>query len=1086
MGRSRLPLPLPCSLGIPDLQRDTRGPASCKKGFFMDTNSSPTPAQDGENRKPRRPNRGFKTELVNGEIVDSPRTPTIAALPAPTSIPPAIQTPVPAGKLLDVGNTTPAVPTAAFEAAQTRHKAEMEAKAAAEPIPLAQVPADIRNEWESRTAWELAQRPEDLRLRDAFDEHCKLAEACETTLQGMGKSGTRQTPLREIKGDVITQWQNCPVGSMENVLDSNVLAWTEFDAARRRGLPQALSAGGGDPYALPEDGSPYVSPGAPAAEPATPEVSTETAGSAAIIYESAPWTGTDRTCNPPLIAELVQPASAKITERSIWTLFCGMARSMTFFDETRAYLSLSCFLLVEGLYRLLFLAMRQLRDGGCTLFTRASLEAACRELDEAEPVKLHPNHMEKLLRANEHGVLWSIFHQPESQIDLNQCRAYLRQFLFERIVADPVRAFSQTVTTDMIPTGLPEFLRTINDAHRRIDEIGKLDDWPERQPLCEPILPEFPLDALPDHFRAWVEAVSEAIQAPAAVAAMLGLGLAGAAAAKLIEIRLKPDWVEPTNPYIVVIMEPGSKKSPVFKLAMQPIREWVKEERKRMQPFVDAYSYKKAALESEKKRLIAQAKKAGNTDEQTAARINGELARLRKYVPPKFSTDDTTPEALETILEQQGGRICIASAEGTPFQSMTGLYTGGRTQLGVYLNGWSSEPVDTARITRDDVNVEKTALTLILTIQPAAWERLSEKPELLGEGLLSRFLPVLPNPIDENLNPEPIDPKITKKWKHLIRALLAMKNPGRPRFSLFSEENRAESEEIPARILRLSDAAAAAFQTHREENKSAKQELDERDPFKPWLNKQCGETARLAAILHLLKLAESAPAVPAYQEPLATPPRRRRAAPLVPTTAPQTRPGVPTPFQPEQLETPLIQACPTTPPVGPGVSGPASPIQSGVNPTAAATAPVVPSAATNPGIPPVVAQRPAPERFEPWGPSVSGPTMTDAIEIMKMLTAHAVRAWELLGRPVGEDRAKWADVRFVVRWLGGKHEFTRSELSQGNKRRFKRVADVDPVLETLIDLGHIRPDGKEPVYKRKGGQPPSAGFKVHPETTAGR
>ena len=50
----------------------------------------------------------------------------------------------------------------------------------------------------------------------------------------------------------------------------------------------------------------------------------------------------------------------------------------------------------------------------------------------------------------------------------------------------PLRTYMEGVERDSTPTGFQEFFDVVENANRRIQEIGKLDDWPERKPLCEP------------------------------------------------------------------------------------------------------------------------------------------------------------------------------------------------------------------------------------------------------------------------------------------------------------------------------------------------------------------------------------------------------------------------------------------------------------------------------------------------------------------------------------------------------------------------------------------------------------------------
>src|SRR5262249_48619723 len=88
--------------------------------------------------------------------------------------------------------------------------------------------------------------------------------------------------------------------------------------------------------------------------------------------------------------------------------------------------------------------------------------------------------------------------------------------------------------------------------------------------LLDEVAP-FPTDALPIPLRELVVEGAAALVAPPDFIALPLLVAAGAAIGNAIELELKPGWTEGPNLYAACVGDPGSKKSPAFRLAMQPL-----------------------------------------------------------------------------------------------------------------------------------------------------------------------------------------------------------------------------------------------------------------------------------------------------------------------------------------------------------------------------------------------------------------------------------------------------------------------------------------------------------------------------------
>lgn len=90
----------------------------------------------------------------------------------------------------------------------------------------------------------------------------------------------------------------------------------------------------------------------------------------------------------------------------------------------------------------------------------------------------------------------------------------------------------------------------------------------------------------------------------------------------------------------------------------------------------------------------------------------------------------------------------------------------------------------------------------------------------------------------------------------------------------------------------------------------------------------------------------------------------------------------------------------------------------------------------------------------PWEKEISLEDMDAALRLAEALSAHALAVFDLMGADPALDGA-----RVVLRWIKreGKPEFTFRDCHQAHKSRYKRAADLNPIIEVLIERHFIRP-----------------------------
>jgi hypothetical protein len=373
---------------------------------------------------------------------------------------------------------------------------------------------------------------------------------------------------------------------------------------------------------------------------------------------------------------------------------------------------------------------------------------------------------------------------------------------------------------------------------------GPPPTWPDPIPFTSlPAVPAFPVDVLPGLLREWVEAVAEATQTPADLAALLALPVCGASLAIRFRVVIRAGWTEPMNLFTAVALPPGERKSAVFTLATAPVR--AAEDRRRQET-----AAARAEAAAERRVLEAALKSAEGKaarEEGAAAKWLNEVKRLARdlaghCVPEaeQLWCEDITPEKVAGLLALHNGRMLQCSAEGTPFEIVKGRYSD-KANPDVYLKGHAGDPLRVNRVGRDVETVEQPALSLALAVQPDVIRGLAEDATLARRGFLARFLYSLPPSRvgSREVAPPAVPPTVQAGYDRLISAFWWL--PGRtgqdgrpaPHWLRFSPDADLILRELEGWLEpQLADGEVLA-------------------PLAGWAHKLAGACARLAGILHM-------------------------------------------------------------------------------------------------------------------------------------------------------------------------------------------------------------------------------------------
>ena len=375
--------------------------------------------------------------------------------------------------------------------------------------------------------------------------------------------------------------------------------------------------------------------------------------------------------------------------------------------------------------------------------------------------------------------------------------------------------------------------------------IDPLMPWEPPLPFQERPAPPFPSDALPGVVRDFVEAEAEAFQVPVALPGVLVLASSGAAGAGRAVVRLAPDWTEPLNLYVAVVLPSGERKSPVFREVTRPLEDRERELSEAAKLDIGQAQAEHDVLEKMLQAAKAEAAKAKDETRKAAmekvASLASGLAAHEVPCLPRLLADDITAEAVASLLAEQG-QIAVMSAEGGIFETIAGRYSQGVPNLDVYLKGFSGDTLRVDRKTRPPEYVRKPALTMALTVQPAVIQDLAVKPGFRGRGLLARVLYALPQSLVgyRSLDVPAVPGELRRAWDETVRAMLKLPLP---------------PPDQDERELVLSREGLEYFGEFRAEVEVALRPGGDLDGIQDWGNKLPGAVARIAGILHLCQYA---------------------------------------------------------------------------------------------------------------------------------------------------------------------------------------------------------------------------------------
>lgn len=156
------------------------------------------------------------------------------------------------------------------------------------------------------------------------------------------------------------------------------------------------------------------------------------------------------------------------------------------------------------------------------------------------------------------------------------------------------------------------------------------------------------------------------------------------------------------------------------------------------------YEIERSILEKTVKEYEDKAAKGKNgITIEDAIEKRRELESLQEVKPLRLLADDASPEALTSLLADNGGKMALVSAEGGIFEILNGQYSQS-VNIDTLLKAHAGDPIRIDRKGRPSEYIPSPALSVLLTIQPVVLDGLMSNDAFRGRGLTARFLYCIP------------------------------------------------------------------------------------------------------------------------------------------------------------------------------------------------------------------------------------------------------------------------------------------------------------------------------------------------------
>lgn len=378
-----------------------------------------------------------------------------------------------------------------------------------------------------------------------------------------------------------------------------------------------------------------------------------------------------------------------------------------------------------------------------------------------------------------------------------------------------------------------------NIAQQTAKDYNEPELWELPQSFEKEVsLQSFPISSLPKELGSYLKAVSEYVQVKPEMAVLpllsvLSLCVQGKAVVKYPG----NDHTEPLNLYTMTVASPGERKSGCFKEFMKPVETYQERYNTVHKAEIEQYKTEKAFLERQKQAAM----NGKNASLEKAKQIAQDIMSLEEKHELRLNVNDVTPEALAWEMYLQGGKIGVMDDEGTVFDVLSGLYSGGSVNINIFLKAYDGSNYTIVRRTKEDIDLKNPLLTMGIMTQPEHFSEAVGNRQFSGRGFIQRFLFSFPESKAgfQSFTSRSIPTEHERSYAELINRLLSKPYPDK--LPVIGCDNEAYTL--------LSD-----YFNHIQE------EMREGGRFgslREWASKQFARCLKITAILHLCEREEN-------------------------------------------------------------------------------------------------------------------------------------------------------------------------------------------------------------------------------------
>jgi putative DNA primase/helicase len=274
---------------------------------------------------------------------------------------------------------------------------------------------------------------------------------------------------------------------------------------------------------------------------------------------------------------------------------------------------------------------------------------------------------------------------------------------------------------------IPKDLRHANE--NAVDTVDAVDTVSKKPPDA----PKFPVDAMPEGCRNLIREAAKAIGCPPEFVAVPMLAVLGSAIGNSRVIKLKEGWEEGAGIYAAVIADPGEKKTPAMKVALEPATKAQAKLRKDYRKVTDEFKAEMRQWEADKKTNARNDLPAPPPPEEP--------------IMERTLVEDTTVEALAVVLDGAPRGVLVTRDELPGWvRSMDQYKAGGKgADRQFWLSAWSNGYVAVDRKSKSEpLILSRPFVCVVGAIQPGVLPELGAGRE---DGMMDRFLLAYPEPV---------------------------------------------------------------------------------------------------------------------------------------------------------------------------------------------------------------------------------------------------------------------------------------------------------------------------------------------------